>query len=316
MDGLMGYVGTARSRPHLMDSLLSGSSPEVKALMRKKPEERATALKDELMGFGMPEKYAVVLSKIAVRRRIEARVSYLLHCDMSYSDAIKNNARMLDDPHEFLLREKYLKQKGRRKFVRFGNLSYAYRSASQIQLINRFVKDALCTKQVAAILRKLDEGRPRPCEEFEHESYDKQREKELEEAFRFDLKVNKIDPTLVEAILTKLGWNGLYLRFEGHGFDPTKLMVMDAFYSFFSSEEGDMFLEKWKSEPDRPKLLEEFVRGFWNEPRINPRLMGLGPEMVGTPEFERKRIEFFDSLVFSADGKPSRRGDVDKRDFI
>jgi hypothetical protein len=307
---------TIRAGIRLFESLSTNSSPEAKGLMRKTPEERVTALKEELMDFDMQEKHATVLARIAVRRRIEARVSYLLHCDMSYSDMIKTSAKMLDDPHEFLLKEKYLKQKGRRKFVRFGNLSYAYRSASQIYLISKLIQDALYVEEVAVRLRKLDGESPRYDEEYGIELYHQRREKELEEAFRFDLKVNKIDSSLIEAILAKLDWNSLYVSFTGYGLEPTKLMVMDAFYAFFSSEEGDQFLEKWKLEQNRPQLLEEFVKAFYNDPRVNPHLVGLGPEMVGTPEFEKERQEFLDGPVFSSDGEEHRRGDVDKRHFM
>jgi hypothetical protein len=308
-------MSLTKQRVYLYEAHLADGSHR-KEILRKSPEERAAALKDELMDLGMRERYATVLAAIAVKRDIDTRISYLWNCNINYRRVVENNARMLDDPHSFALQAKNLRLQSGRKFVRYGNLSYAYSNASQIQLINRLVKDALYTMEVVKMWCQIDGEPPERGEEFDDDIYYQQREKELEDAFRFDLKTNKIDNSLVETLLAKLGWSKITVMGDRYGMGPSKLMIMDSFYAFFGSAEGGEFLEKWRAEQNRPQLLQDFVKGFYNDPNVNPHLIGARPEAVGTPEFEKRRQDFFDDTVHSPDGTPHRRGDTDKRNFL
>lgn len=275
-------------------------------------EDRIDSLTENAIAIGLPERHAAVLARIAVRKRLDTRVNDLMSFERGYEESARRYKEMWDDPVAFAESAKLFRTRSGKRFPRYGNLSVSYTNASPFQVVGRLIRDAAEARSVYSMLREMDgscsEGR-----EYDRDLYGMQRERELEAAFRQDMRGNGINQSMVDALFKELGYEHMEERSSSYIDAPTKKIVMDSFYVFFSSPEGDAFLMGWGSGEDRPKLVESFVKRFWNDPEVNPALIDAKPEEVGSPAFERRRLEFFDSLRYKDDGTSLRRGDIDLR---
>jgi hypothetical protein len=286
---------------------------------RKSKEERIELTIKEALRLGIPERHAKVLAKVSQRRNLDGRVRVLIGrslCNKPRDYALMTQAyqQMMEDPTSFYENHKKQRLLGHNKFHKYGSLSRMYSFASPIRLIHTLLEDAQAIREMAKIIKER-EGVLDPREEYYDLPFEKMRFARLEEAFRQDLRGNGIDSEMTETLLNSIGWKkAAIIDLYGGVFLPSKQLMMDGFYVFFSSERGSKFIEEWKNLENRDDLMEEFSHGFYNNPRINPSLVELGPENIGSPAFEKKYRDYGDEGYHTLDGTFHRNAGRDARD--
>ena len=294
--------------------------------------ERLGLVKTAGINIGLPEKHAEVLAKISLRKNLDTRVCKLLKMlQGSYSEMMVRYNELLDDPTAFYYANKTLKI-GSRKFPAYGNVSLAYSLCSPYQLVLFVMEDASTVEDLAIMEAELsDDGlngewgaeeepgegvllEPEYGPEYDYFSLDSQRFERYYRAFRHDLEGNRIPSDLVEKLLNALDWENRPAEKDLMGLDSwSKYEVMDSFYIFFSSEEGEQFIEQWKHKESPEKLLDRFTYLVYNDPRVNPHLIGMGLKDVGTKRYEERCASFGEDKIYRADGTCRKRAEVDAR---
>lgn len=280
---------------------------------RKTKQERIDYTLEKALELGLPISHAEVLAKISFRKNLDTRVCYLMEqLGKGYRNMIATFKEMSDDPTAFYYKHKSSRYEGHKKFSRYGNLSSMYSHASPIQLICVLLEDAKEVRDQAKIMRILYGEVPRG-EEYNGINFGDLRLKKLERALRQDLTGNGMPEDLTERLLKELKWD------EPGGFASSHLPrehIMDAFYVFFSSSDGDRFLEDWQDISKRDKLVDQFTYRVYNDPRINPHLIHMTPQDIGNPKFEENCRTFGDEPVSIVKGSKIRevkRSDIDAR---
>ena len=278
---------------------------------RRTKEERLELTKKTAMEIGLPERHAAVLAKISFRRNLDGRVRYLMgHTE--YRQMMDRYRQMNEDQTRFYLENKSLIIKGSKRFPRYGSLSLAYSMASPYQLIMFLLEDAYAARIESKIISETT-GKPAAYEEeYSYDLFEEQRFKRLETAFRQDLRGNGIPMELVDTLLDAVKWRDATVSIRVRDFATTKQDIMDAFYLFFGSNEGKNFVEQWETEPHEA-LIDSFSYRFFNDPRVNPKLVNMELRYVGTKEYEEMCMSFGDSIIFYPDGTTVKRSEIDAR---
>ncbi len=291
--------------------------------------ERLDLVKTAGINIGLPERYAEALAKISIRKNLDVRVNKLLKLlHGPYSKAMVKYNKMLDDPTAFYYANKTLKI-GSNKFPAYGNVSLAYSFCSPYQLVLFIMEDTSTVEDIAIMNAALagpseerkkndleDETWPEPeyDEEYLDFSLANQRFERCYRAFRHDLEGNRIPLDLVEKLLDALDWKNRPAEKNIMGLEYwSKYEVMDSFYIFFSSEEGDRFVEQWKCKESQDKLIDRFTYLVYNDPRINPHLIDMELKDIGTKRYEELCTSFGEDLLYHIDGTSIRRAEVDAR---
>ncbi|MEK6928184.1 MAG: hypothetical protein AABX11_07155 [Nanoarchaeota archaeon] len=277
-------------------------------------EERIRITEERAKMLGLPDKHAAVLARVSFRRNLDTRVNWLMRNERGYGEMIKLFKEMSNDPVEFYFKHKSSKYPDHKKFIRYGNLSFMYSNASPIQLIHVLLEDAKKVRAAAKLIRVLDEVKP-TGEEYDSVRFEESRFGRLEQAFRQDLFGNGIPKDLVERVLEALKWDKRSIAEHGNDRDGAvyKTGIMDAFYIFFSSPEGNKFLKDWNDPSTREDLISQISYRICNDPKINPQLIDKSPKDIGTPAFEERCRTFGNELVFNSKGLMITRSEIDTR---
>ena len=280
-------------------------------MVRKTKEQRLQLTKDEALKLGMSERHAHVLAFVSVRRGLDKIIRDLLSPRQNhYSDMLQAHTEMTENSTAFYNRHKSAHYSGNKKFSRYGHLSYMYSHASLIQLIYVLLEDAKTAQSIIKMHRALGDSRP----SLDHVMIEELRFSKLESAFRQDLRGNYIPSDLVETLLDALDWkDSPVVDCYGGTVGTSKPVIMDAFYVFFSSEEGDHFLRVWNDQDQRESLVDQFTYRFHNDPHINPALIDKKPTDIGTPAFEEACKTYLSGYVHDFKGRSTKRSDLDAR---
>ncbi len=287
-------------------------------MVRQTKEERLRFTEDEALKLGLPQRHAHALASVSVRKGLDKVIRNLLSPrPNTYLDMIQAHNKMNEDSFAFYRMHMSAQYVGNRKFSRYGHLSYMYSFASPMQLIYVLLEDAKAVQAIARMNRELDvEGSDRGRKldydvglEVEELRFDK-----LERAFRQDLLGNYIPSDVAETLLDALDWkNCPVVDYYGGTVGTSKMIIMDAFYVFFSSEIGDLLLKKWNETHQRENLVDQFTYHFYNDPHINTHLIGKKPADVRTLGFEESCRAYLEGDVYDHTGKPTRRSEIDAR---
>ncbi|MBI4170979.1 MAG: hypothetical protein HY514_04740 [Candidatus Aenigmarchaeota archaeon] len=259
---------------------------------KKTKEERIRAVFESASRVGIKERYAHVLSNVAVRRRLDRRVNTLLtRFERDYRTLAELNSEMWNDPAMF-----YRKMLGDKNFRRYATLSMTYSDASPIQMILRLLKDAKFTREYDSSARRAGILDADDSILSDHNLFWELRAHEKERAFFADVKANKIDQMYVQAIFDKIRYQKLPDSGCGDGFTDdifNKVSAIRSLYNFFRSNLGRHFKKKiiaTRTDDEKAALKEEIASAFFeayrNDITINENL----------PEFPSK--------AYSANGTP------------
>jgi len=261
---------------------------------KRTKEERVCAVFESASKVGIKERYARVLSSVAVRRRLDTRVNALLtRFERDYRSLAKLNSEMWNDPAMF-----YRKTLGDKNFRRYATLSMTYSDASPIQMILRLLKDAKFTRDYDSNARRAEILDDDDSILNSNDLFWELRADEKEKAFFADMKANKIDQTYVQAILDKIRYKDM--PDSGYGAEMTddifnKITAIRSMYNFFRGELGRQFKKKItaaRNDDEKAALREEIASSFFeayrNDTRINENLPEFPSEAYrrdGTPVY-------------------------------
>ncbi len=269
------------------------------------------AVLDTALGIKVPERHAYVLTDLSIKRKLDDYVVNLMKRYPDYSEMMQRYQRMKDDPTQF-----YFTSKGNKSFPRYGSLSLEYTNGSPYRLVLRLLQDANSVRAYRVYMRKEERQEAKDWNLYPKDLFEDLRIKELESAFRQDMRSNKITDEILEALLKKLKWENLSnssKEFYGTENEHSKLEVMDFLCIFFSLDIKKEFLEKWNKEELRSSLTNNLTNRFYSDPRVNPHLIEMKPKDIGTRKFEEKYQAFLSAPIFDKNGRQLNREEIDPR---
>lgn len=122
-------------------------------------------------------------------------------------------------------------------------------------------------------------------------SFKERRCTEMIRALMQDLRSTEVDAEILASLMDAIGFENLHSIpseiSDAMGHYDSKIHFLNAFFVFFSLPCGDDFVEKWKTESNRSDLIQNFLKSYLNDPRVNPALVDRTPAALGTREFQK-----------------------------
>ena len=258
--------------------------------------------------LGLPERYVTTLSAISVRKNLvpETIMNLYIH-DENYRNTIILNEKLQENPSKFYQTNKQITSVDK-KLITFGSLSLSYSFASLHRLLRDIIAGSESIKWFVDFMKETsDETYSLEDVAGEamlfNESYLQSQVKQKTNALKQDLRGNKVPEEITNELMKKLKFDQRDAIRDSWGLSGiTQESIIDSMYLFFGSKKGEDYIQKWKNEDNREKLLDEFEYLIYNNPYINPLLIDHSLKTYMSNKF-----------VESADGYLQRRKHEDNR---
>lgn len=299
-------------------------SPYIDNLLKKNKDNLQSVLKitgvlqeieQSLIVTWLPRTHIYALLKIGIKRDLLYRLKQILVDTNWYTRVIKEivttNAKMQEDSYGF-----YIQNKGNKRFPRFGSLSLGYSRASLSGLLNNIIKTAVKYKNTYNSMydyyrndfmqagEKLtqQEAKERALGDAHsfciHNGWESQVNdfgdfSHLKNALEQDIRSTWLPQEILNELSEALHIQKLW-KLPSRGEGSSQQWFLEAFFCYFSGiDDVKAYVDRRQTgNAEKQALIEDFIRAYHNNPRINTRLIWMSPGDLWTKNFEKKLTEW------------------------
>lgn len=258
-------------------------------------------LETRALSLGLPKRYVNTLSAVLTRKKRVPEGIMALHINWNnYKKTLLLHKKLQESPYEFYQNNKKITSV-EKKLITFGSLSLSYSFASLHKLLRDIIYGSkLVQGYVGGMQETSDENYSleNVSEDgtFLNDIYLELQVKEKINAFKQDLRGNKISDEIIDALMKKLKFDKRSTIRDGWNLSGiTQESIIDSMYIFFGSQKGTEFMQQWENKKNREKLLDEFEFLIYNNPYVNPLLIDhslktyMSDEFIESAEYHLKR---------------------------
>jgi len=251
------------------------------------------------LALGLPERYVKTLSAVSTRKGIVPESIMNLSINYNnYRNTILLHQKLQENPSEFYRNNKKITCVDR-KLITFGSLSLSYSFASLHRLLRDIISGSELVKSYVECMKETSDENYSledvSCDAILlNDSYTISQVKEKINAFKQELRGNKIPNEIIDVLTKKLKFDKRDIIRDVWGLSAiTQESLIDSMYLFFGSQRGTEFIQQWKNKQNRGKLIDEFEFLVYNNPYVNPLLIDHSLKTYMSDEF----IEFAENYL-------------------